>query len=94
MILKRYPPSTNRDSCLYFREIKVTSKYFFEAMARLEQIRRLMAEYHMKVGYIVHTLWSVWSGGVGFEQDMRIRCRSQARHRQLLLLEMKAERLG
>ena len=40
MILKCYPLSTNRDSCLYFREIKVTSKYFFEAVVGLEQIRR------------------------------------------------------
>ena len=62
MILKCYPPSTNRDSCLYFREMKVTSKYLFEAVVRLEQIRRLIAEYRMKGGEdIVHTLWSlVW----------------------------------
>ena len=93
MILECYPPS-NRGCSFYFREIKVTSKYFFKAGVGLEQMRRLMAGYRMKLGYIVHTLWSMWSGGVGFEQDMRIRCRSQARHRQLLLLEMKPERLG
>ena len=50
MILKCYPPSTNRDWRLYFRELKVTSKYFFEAVVRLEEIRRLMAGYRMKGG--------------------------------------------
>ena len=78
MILKCYLPSTNRDSCLYFREMKVTSKYFFEAVVGLNQIRRLMAEHRMKGRRILRIPCGLWFGGVGFEQYMRIRCRSQA----------------
>ena len=48
MVLERCPPSI-RDWCLYFREVKVTSKYFFEGTVGLEQIRRLMAGYRMEV---------------------------------------------
>ena len=34
-----------------FREVKVTSKYFFEAVIGLEQIHRLMAECGIKKGW-------------------------------------------
>ena len=67
MILKGYPPSTNRDSCLYFREMKVTFKYFFEAVVGQEQIKRLTAEYRMKGGRILCIPCGLWFGGVSFE---------------------------
>ena len=61
-----YPPSI-RDSYLYFKEIKVTSKFSFEAVAGLKQIQRSMAGYGRKErgGYRAY---------VGFEQSLEIGC--------------------
>ena len=54
------------ESAVSFREVKVTSKYFFEGVVGLEQIR-LMAEYRMKGGRILCIPCDLWFGDVGFE---------------------------
>ena len=93
MILERYLLS-NPDWCLNFREV-ITSKYFFEAVVGLEQIRRLMAGYRMKGGRIdcaypvVYVVWRRWLRVVHEDQVPL----AGHWHLQLLLTEMKPERL-
>ena len=53
------------DLCLYFREIKVTSKCFFKVVVGTRTDIKING--WMRREGIVRTLWSTWISGVGFE---------------------------